>query len=504
MQSCPPGISTPVSFTLPLGVEPTNIRWRALDEGGSALQDWTPLGVQSPNVPTTTPGAAFSDPLDTLDTSRWMASDGVNGNPFLNSWVSQQVSASGGTLSLQLIGDPGMASGRSAASGEYSTTTTYGYGTYRFVAKASNTAGVINGLFTYTGPSEGTAHDEIDVEIKGDDTTKMQVNYWTNDVEHPTVIDLGFDASADYHEYAFSWSASAIQWFVDGALVHEETGTRGPLPSLPGKIFLNIWGTVGTMPWSTDYIPSLSPSTLSVNLVSFDPLVAAPSVPSGSATIPTPIPGVPMQVTQTIPATLTALIAPAQRGMRVIELEVTAAGEVTYMTLELLIQGTTALVPGANSFLTYGQAAMLSMDFAQAQIPGWVDSPRAEREGALMEAFRRIMQLPIGPQFIQDQDRITNVTVFGARTLRNMTPENILKLNAYMLGDLRMAQIVEADEILNPDLVIQGRYNGLQSTSAGESTQLFRYTMPLTLPVSPRAMAYLQRWVRFGGRIERA
>ena len=99
---------------------------------------------------------------------------------------------------------------------------------------------------------------------------------------------------------------------------------------------------------------------------------------------------------------------------------------------------------------------------------------------------------------------ITNVTVFGARTLRNMTPENILKLNAYMLGDLRMAQIVEADEILNPDLVIQGRYNGLQSTSAGESTQLFRYTMPLTLPVSPRAMAYLQRWVRFGGRIERA
>src|SRR3546814_6849105 len=55
------------------------------------------------------------------------------------------------------------------------------------------------------------------------------------------MIDLGFDASEDFHTYAFEWRPDSIRWIVDGRQVHEETGQRGPLPSTPGKIFLHAW-----------------------------------------------------------------------------------------------------------------------------------------------------------------------------------------------------------------------------------------------------------------------
>src|SRR3546814_20829287 len=63
------------------------------------------------------------------------------------------------------------------------------------------------------------------------------------------MIDLGFDASADFHTYAFEWRLNSIRWFVDGRQVHEETGARGTLPSHPGKIFLHAWAGKDLAGW---------------------------------------------------------------------------------------------------------------------------------------------------------------------------------------------------------------------------------------------------------------
>jgi endoglucanase len=105
-------------------------------------------------------------------------------------------------------------------------------------------------LFTYTGPSEGDPWDEIDIEFLGKDTTKMQTNYFTNGVGgHETLIDLGFDGAAGFHDYAFEWTEAAIRWYVDGNLVHTETGSRGPLPTHPGKIMVNLWPGTGVDGW---------------------------------------------------------------------------------------------------------------------------------------------------------------------------------------------------------------------------------------------------------------
>ena len=213
--------------------------------------------------------ASFSDELLGQDSSRWQAAQWNNGGYFLNGWHPNQLSFADGRLRLALEADVLSLTGLSCVSGEYRTLNAYGHGLYQVRLKASGTPGTITGFFTYTGPAEGTQHDEIDVEIKGDDPWKLQVNYWTNDAEHPTVIDLGFDASAAYHDYAFRWTGERLQWFVDGRLVHEEDGRRGPLPQVAGRLMLNLWGATGAEPWSSSYQVSGTPSEALVERVAF-------------------------------------------------------------------------------------------------------------------------------------------------------------------------------------------------------------------------------------------
>jgi beta-glucanase (GH16 family) len=221
--------------------------------------------------PDLTPASArsFHDALASFDMSRWHMASWSNGGYFLNSWHPGQLFFQNGVLSIKLQADPDFVTGKSAVSGEYRTHQNFRYGLYQARIRASNTPGTINGFFVYTGPSEGTGHDEIDIEIKGDNPTQIQVNYWSLDVEHPTLIDLGFDASDAEHNYAFRWSEGAIEWFVDGKLVHQEDGSDGPLPVTPGKIILNHWGTVGAAPWSSEYEASATPSVMTASHVSF-------------------------------------------------------------------------------------------------------------------------------------------------------------------------------------------------------------------------------------------
>jgi Ca2+-binding RTX toxin-like protein len=97
----------------------------------------------------------------------------------------------------------------------------------------------------------------------------MQVNYWTNGVEHPFVIDLGFDASMAFHTYGFLWQADKIEWYLDGQLVHTEDGTNGALPTHPGKIITNLWGTSGAGVWSSDYDVSNGDAELEVTHIHY-------------------------------------------------------------------------------------------------------------------------------------------------------------------------------------------------------------------------------------------
>lgn len=189
------------------------------------------------------------------NSSNWLKASWSNGDPFYNSWCKEQVTFTDGILSLDL--EATECNDKSHASGEYRTFSTYKYGRYTVRFQASDVNGTISSFFTYTGPHEGDEWDEIDIEILGKDPTKLQVNYWRDGHEHPTFIDLGFDASEDMHTYAFVWHPEYIKWFVDGKLVHTVTenneSDNDSLPVNAGKIMLNLWAATGIDSWSGSY-----------------------------------------------------------------------------------------------------------------------------------------------------------------------------------------------------------------------------------------------------------
>lgn len=189
----------------------------------------------------------------------WGKADGwANEAPFNCGWARDHATFEDGKLILKLNDMP--SSNTPYTSAEYRSTQRYSYGSLEASIKAANGSGLVTSLFFYTGPSEGEPWDEIDVEILGKDTTKMQTNYITNGVgSHEVVIDLrgsvdpNFDASKDYHTYRIDWKKDKIVWYVDGKQVHVENGSKGPLPSHDGRIIMNLWPGKGVDKWLGPY-----------------------------------------------------------------------------------------------------------------------------------------------------------------------------------------------------------------------------------------------------------
>jgi len=125
----------------------------------------------------------------------------------------------------------------------------YRYGRFVANARPAGAPGVITGVFLH----RNSPRQEIDIEFLGKDTRKMLVNVFYNPglegarMEYgyrgtPALVDLGFDASEDFHEYAIEWTPTAIRWSVDGRLVYERLDwDPTPIPHLPMQLHFNLW-----------------------------------------------------------------------------------------------------------------------------------------------------------------------------------------------------------------------------------------------------------------------
>jgi beta-glucanase (GH16 family) len=193
----------------------------------------------------------FTDHLAAWDATRWFKADGwKNGPPFDNAWLADHVTFVDGTLVLTL--DDQESLGEPYSSGHYQTTGFHGYGCFEASFMPVAEPGVVSSFFAFAGPFDngGNGHvNEIDIEFLGYDTTKFQANFWTNDDDfsngHEHLIDLGFDAAADFHRYGFRWTSAGIEWFVDGVAVYRVFDTPAdPTPKAGEsllKIMMNVW-----------------------------------------------------------------------------------------------------------------------------------------------------------------------------------------------------------------------------------------------------------------------
>lgn len=183
----------------------------------------------------------------------WARNDRGNGQPFNCSFQNSNAVIADNMLTLKLTKGGG---DRGYAGAEFRSWMKFGYGYYSVSMKAAKCDGVISSFFTYTN----WPWDEIDIEFLGNDTTKVQFNYYTNGQGgHEYVYHLGFDASEDFHEYGFDWQPDSITWYVDGVSVYRATVD---IPSTAGHIMMNLWNVADS---NADWAGKFDDSILPVN-----------------------------------------------------------------------------------------------------------------------------------------------------------------------------------------------------------------------------------------------
>lgn len=189
---------------------------------------------------------AARQPLDDWDSGFWVRRDDTFPSN-LALFQPANVSEAGKTVRLVLRDEESRV--REYSAGAIAARESYLYGSFAARLKPARGSGVITGFFLHrNGPRQ-----EIDIEFRGKDTTKMLVNVFYNPgprgtrLEYgyrgtPTEIDLGFDAAEDFHDYAIEWNQNEIQWQVDGQTVYaRHAWGPTPIPDQPLELNVNIW-----------------------------------------------------------------------------------------------------------------------------------------------------------------------------------------------------------------------------------------------------------------------
>lgn len=127
----------------------------------------------------------------------------------------------------------------------------YLFGSFEILMKPIKGNGIISAFFLH----RNDPWQEIDIEFLGNDTTKILLNVYFNpgtiETKYnygvrgtPILIDLGFDASENFHTYRIEWEHHEIRWYVDNNIIHvRKTWMPTPIPNLPLAIYVNTWIT---------------------------------------------------------------------------------------------------------------------------------------------------------------------------------------------------------------------------------------------------------------------
>jgi beta-glucanase (GH16 family) len=207
----------------------------------------------------------FLDPLDCFQGKHWYRSDGYTLADSLTGWRDEHVSFGSGMMSLRLDekgcnADPQGCSGQRYASGQYQTLQPFGYGTFETSMRAAKGCGIISSFFVFYGRFVNkmlVEQQEFDFEFFGKDPKLLQTNFImrldgdTAPTNHEKVHVLPFDASQGKHVYKFVWAQDSLEWYVDGIKIRTETSSastppRDRIPSKPGQIIVNVWGSCGS------------------------------------------------------------------------------------------------------------------------------------------------------------------------------------------------------------------------------------------------------------------
>ena len=139
--------------------------------------------------------------------------------------------------------------GKPYRSGALGSMSSFLHGRFEVEIKAARGPGLVTGFFLH----RDAPRQEIDIELTGNDPRTMITNVFFNPGDEgasmafgyrgaPWRVDLGFDASEDFHVYAIEWHPGRLTWSVDGIVVHERVEwDPTPVPHLPMRLHANLW-----------------------------------------------------------------------------------------------------------------------------------------------------------------------------------------------------------------------------------------------------------------------
>lgn len=188
------------------------------------------------------------------------------------------------------------------------------------------------------------------------------------------------------------------------------------------------------------------------------------------------------------------------RELRTVEFRLTlASGNVIVRKSVYALEPVDVLITGLNSFQSYPEAELVALTVPN--LPGWQQADAQARIAALVEARLRILRLQFRDAS-RGQSYLNEEALIG--DLSHLAPREFKSLSVRLRTALCRAQVAEADALLGGDPETERRNSGLVHETVGESTQSWRKSKPLELPVSKKALSYLAGFISMSRKMGRA
>ncbi|HET9955441.1 MAG TPA: glycoside hydrolase family 16 protein [Polyangiaceae bacterium] len=219
---------------------------------------------------------SWQDEFETLDTARWQLQNFTwEGNQA--QFTPQNAAVANGILTLSLTtAESGAAKPYLGVEMRSAKTLLHGKVSARM--RFAKGPGVVSGLVLFYTPYPNCDWNEIDIEHLGNSSTTSQLNAMVftgtpmancttsvSPTQDPQIVNLGFDAEADYHVYDIEWTPSKIRYLVDGAVLREWT-RQIELMKRPLTILLTIWAS-NSASWAGAIGPTSVPARASIDWI---------------------------------------------------------------------------------------------------------------------------------------------------------------------------------------------------------------------------------------------
>lgn len=143
------------------------------------------------------------------------------------------------------------------------------YGRFEARMKMSYAPGCISSMFLYYNNSDtdkDTLWNEIDIEVLGKDSSKIQTNIITGNrnkrITSEQVYASGTGLNTDYHTYVIEWTPDYIAWYLDGVEMRRTTPSNDEIGQMETMIKseslrFNVWSDK-----SVEWVGSINPNKI--------------------------------------------------------------------------------------------------------------------------------------------------------------------------------------------------------------------------------------------------